>query len=162
MIVYNKLGYQIKRFEKEDGIELFAYFSKYRLGDKKNTYEYSKQRARVKKQINQALNNEYHIPLGLYKEDKLIGVCLSHLNKVNSEIPELTYFYLEPEYLEDESMYIFFNYIINILYEDMDIRMKNNMLKKYGSLVREMPKIIGFSIFNDRFKNNLYKYFKDK
>ena len=162
MIVYDKFEYQIKKLEKEDGIEIFEYFTRYRLGDKKNTYEYSKQRTKLKNQINEALNYKYHVPLGIYKEDKLIGICFSHLNKVNSEIPELTYFHIEPEFRNNISQYILFNYIINILYEDMNIRMKNNMFKEYGSIVRELPSIIGFSMFNDKFKNNLKTYFKDK
>ena len=159
MIVYDKFGYQIKRFEKEDGIELFKYFIEYRVLSKKNNNEYSNQRRKLKLQIREALNSKYHTPLGIYKDDKLIGVCLSNIYADQPEIPKLTYFHVDSKC--DQSMYILFNFLINILYKDMHIQIKNNYLNEYGSIVRKMPSLIGFSVFNENFKNNLQKYFKD-
>jgi len=166
MIVYNKLGYQIKRFEKEDGIELFAYMIKNRMQNKttdpNEVSAYSKRRKTLKFEVNEALNSKNNFPFGIYKNDKLVGICLSYITNEFNGYPVLKYIHIEDDYMDTLVPYVFFNFLMNIIYKDQHIKIKNGSLTKYGSIVRELPREIGFSIFNERFKNNIKNYFKDK
>ncbi len=161
MIVYDKFGYQIKRFGKEDRIELFKYFTDYRLGNKKESSNYSMQRASLKMEVNEAINAKNHNPLGIYKNDELIGVCLSSISNKIPIVPKLNYINIKKEYMDGPAQYILFNFLINIMYEGESIKIKNGQLKKFGTITRRIPEL-GFSIFNNTFINNLNNYFKDK
>ena len=162
MIVYDGLGFKIKVFKKEDGIELFKYFTENRMNNRENIDAYSERRKSLKIEVNNALNNKNHNPLGLYKDDILIGVCMSYFSEKPPLMPVIKYIHIQKEYKDGILPYILFNFLINVVYCDEEIRSENSLLKEYGSIVREMPDVIGFSIFNNRFKDNLKRYFKDK
>ncbi len=163
MIVYNKFGYKIKAFQKEDGIEMFKYFIEHRMfNNRKETGKYSRRRTLLKNEVNESLNAKNHTPLGIYKDKELVGICLVFVNNKMPIVPELKYIHIKKEYIDGIAPYIIFNFIIHILYEGESIKIKNGKLKKFGSIVRQLPGIIGFSIFNNNFINNLNKYFKDK
>ncbi len=161
MIVYNRYEYEIRTFERDDRIELFEYFLKNRVQNKEDSSRYSMKRQSLKMEVKEAINANNHTPIGIYKNNELIGVCLTFVNKKMPQMPELKYMHIKKEYIDSMATYMVFNFIINILYKDESIKIRNGRLKEFGSITRELPKVVGFSIFNNTFINNLNKYFKD-
>ena len=164
MIIYDKFEYKIKVFGKTDGIELFKYFTENRLGDRREVgvSEYSEKRKSLKMAVNEALNASNHIPIGLYKKDKLIGVCLSFSDKKNGNVPTVRYIHIDKNEIDGFGKYVMFHVLTNIMYEDTDIKVKNEQLKEFGDITFMFPRTVGYSVINKNFKDKLNNYFKDK
>ena len=162
MIVYNKLGYQIKELKKENGIEVFEYMHSYSINKTLDGKERYEQRLRLKAKINEALNSEKHVALGVYNSGSIIGICFTNMTKRYSKIIKISYIHIDDNKMKTNASSVLFNFMINILYDGMRVTFRNGLLSKFKNISRKYPSQIGFSGFKDKFIIELKKFFKDK
>jgi hypothetical protein len=147
-IFYSRFGYYIKVLEKCDGADIFKLMKPAKLDRKDREPEmYSHDRRVLKGEINFALEKDNYNAIGLYKDEKLIGISFSSFDKEEQQ-PWLGYFYIEKKYRDGKASVVFINYLVNHLYKGYRIQMAESDVSKYGKLIKNVP-LMGYSIFTN-------------
>jgi len=147
MILYEKFGFQLRLLNKDDGIDIFRLLSTVKLSRQRGIEMNSKDRRVLKKEIMFALTKPNYNPIGLFKNDKLIGISFSSVTE-EEKTPWLGYFYIHKDNRKGKGSIVLINYLINHLYKGAIIQMGATDLSLYGKLVKPLPALLEFSIFN--------------
>ena len=160
MIVYNKLGYKIKALSKDDGKEIFQFIIQYKK-DEGSLDKRVKNRELVKKLIVDELEIDNHTALGIYTGSELVGVCFTELYSQKKDVMKMSYIKIKDEEKKKIAPHVLFNFLINILYEDIQITFKEGMLNRFKEIVKDYPKTLRLSGFRDDYSRRIKKYFEE-
>ncbi len=160
MILYEKFGFKLKLLQKENGKDIFKLLSPGKLDRSRGIEMYSKDRRVLKKEIMFALTKINYNPIGIFKNDILIGISFSSITE-EEKTPWLGWFLIDPNFRKTKASIVLLNYIINHLYKGTIIQMGPTDMSDYGKIVRPLPKLLEFSIFNDDVSDRLLKMCKE-
>lgn len=161
MIVYNKLGYKLKVLNKNDGKEVFQFLFKYKK-DEGSLDKRVANRDNLKKLIVDELEIDNHTPLGIYSGSELVGVCFTELYTQKLDVVKMSYLKIKDEEKDKIAPHVLFNFLINILYEDIQVTFKHGMLNRYKEIVRDYAKTLQLSGFRKDYSSRIKKYFEEK
>lgn len=163
MIVYEKYGYGLKLLEKEDAKEIFQYLSKYKIKNNiEDPEERFEKRDALKRQIIEALDGNIHVPVGIYYDFKLIGVCFSQLREENNRVAKITYIKIDEEHHKTKAPLVLLYFLISEIYLEERIIFSNNMLNNFDVDVRKYPKILNISTLSDEFIEKIISEFEEE
>ena len=160
MTIYNKFGYTLKLLKRDNGKEVFQYLAKYKFKEDMQIEERAAKRANLKKIIVNELDIENHTPIGIYKDGRIIGLCFTELHQAK-DTAKMSYIKIDEEHIKTKGPQVLFNFIMNILYKDIKIIFNNNMLNRFGNIVRKYPRELGISSFKNDYRSRLKKYFEE-
>jgi hypothetical protein len=147
-ILYSRFGFDIALVDEKHGPDIFRMLSPTRLSRKDRTPEkYAEDRRGLKSDINFALTEYNYNSIGIFKDDKLLGISFSSITDENS--PWLGYFYIEPEVRKTKAMIVLLNYLMNHLYKGFMIEIGATNTEDYKKMIRQLPIVVGYSVFKE-------------
>ena len=161
MLLYEKFGFQIKFLTKEYGAEIFRLLADSKLSKDREPEMYAKDRRILKNEIRFALTEKNYNPIGLFKNNILIGISFSSIVK-DENIPWLGYFFIHKNYRKGKAFIVLANYIINHLYKGLRVQLGPTDMSLYKKVVKRLPKILEFSVFQDDLGPRLKRICKEE
>ena len=159
-ILYTKFNFTIRLLTKDNGTEVFKLMSKYMLPKKgRNPSLYAKDRRVLKGEILFALTKHNYNPIGLYKNNKLIGISFSSVSDDGN--PWLGYFFINPEFKKTKGAPVLLNYLINHLYKGFKIRIGHTDTTEYKKLIKVLPLPLNIAVFKDDIYRRVAKVCKE-
>ncbi len=159
MVLYNKFGFELKILEKKDGRDIFRLLSKAKLGERTGMMR-TKDRDVLKGEIRFALTKENYNPIGVFKDNKLIGVSFSSMVE-GENVPWLGYMFIHKDHRNGKAIIVIMNYLINHLYDGMKIQIGPGDKSLYQKVVKPISKVFHFELFKDDFGPRLKKICKE-
>jgi hypothetical protein len=147
--LYSKFGFDVRLLTKDSKGKAFKILAPNMLSKKgRHPSLYAKDRRVLKNEILFALTKDNYNPIGLYKQDKLIGISFSSVQEDDGN-PWLGYFFIDTKYKKTKAMIVLLNYLINHLYKGFRIRIGHTDTSEYGKLIKKIPIPLGTSVFAD-------------
>jgi len=158
-ILYEKFGYTVQLLERKHGVDIYNMMIDSRINRTVLTCLQNETKIRkLKNEIRHAVDSAHFNSVGLFDDDELIGISFNSINpKINQ--PWWGLFMVKKHKTRTRAPLVLANYVLNHLYgaEGYIMRLSTDSGFIYDKEIRNLPLVIGYSVFKDGFKERIKK-----
>ena len=158
-ILYEKFGYTVQLLERKHGVDIYNMMVNSRVDrNNKSCLENETIIRKLKSEIRHAVDGEHFNSVGLFKDDKLLGISFNSIDE-NTNQPWWGYFMFLEDKTRTRAPLVLANYVLNHLYgaEGYVMGLETESGFIYEKEIRRLPLIVGYSVFKDGFKERIKK-----